>query len=101
MAAVLTKVSKIMSKRLIAKLTVTVAALSAITLLTGCSAEIDKTVASIAWLPYGSSPALGTQFVPIGNAGAGGGGNAGGSSSQSASSGTSSAVASGAGGGGR
>jgi hypothetical protein len=85
-----------MNKRLVAKLTVTVAALSAMTLLQGCSSEVNSAVVSAAWMPFGSQPPLGTEFVPIGSAGAGAAASAG----QSAATATASAVASAAGGGG-
>ena len=85
-----------MSKRLVAKLTMTVAALCAITLLQGCSGEVNKAVISAAWMPFGSGLPLGTEFVPIGSAGAGASAGA----SQNAATGTASAVASAAGGGG-
>jgi hypothetical protein len=86
-----------MSKRLVAKLTVMVAALSAMTLLQGCSKEVNSAVLRTAWLPVGSQLPLGTEFVPVGSAGAGASVGAGQGGAGSA---TASAVASAAGGGG-
>jgi hypothetical protein len=81
-----------MSKRLVLKLTVTIAALSAMTFLQGCGDEEDAPLLGYAWAPYGSVPVIGFAFGG-GQASAAGGG-------QSSSGSTSSAVASAAGGGG-
>jgi hypothetical protein len=83
-----------MTKYLVAKLSVTVAALSALTLLPGCTDEVNRAVLETAWLPFGSQLPLGTEFLPIGSAGAGGSAGTG----QGAGSGVASAAA-GAGGG--
>jgi hypothetical protein len=85
-----------MSKYLIAKLSVTVATLCAMTLIEGCSKEVNSEVLKTAWLPVGSQLPMGTEFLPIGSAGAGSSGGAG----QSTGSGAAGAAA-GAGGGGQ
>ena len=71
LSADLTKATNTMSKYLIAKLSVTVAALSAMTLLQGCSKEVSDDVLKAAWLPVGSQLPLGTEFFPIANGGTG------------------------------
>jgi hypothetical protein len=90
----LTKARNTMSKYLIAKLSVTVATLSALTLLQGCSKEVSDDVLKAAWLPVGSQLPLGTEFLPIANGGTGASAGAG----QSTGSGAAGAAA-GAGGG--
>ena len=79
-----------MSKCLIAKLSMTVAALGALALLPGCSKEVNSAVLETAWLPVGSQLPLGTEFVPIVNGGAGtsAGGGAGAGGGGQPSSGT-------------
>ena len=81
-----------MSKRLVLKLAVTIAALSAVTLLQGCGEEEDGSILSYAWSPVGSTPLVGFGFGTGGGATAGGG--------QSASGSVAGAIASAAGGGG-
>jgi hypothetical protein len=60
-----------MSKYLITKLNVTVATLCAMTLIGGCSKEVNSEVLKSAWLPFGSQLPLGTEFLPIGIGGTG------------------------------
>ncbi len=60
-----------MSKRLVVKMAVAIAALSAVTLLSGCGEE-DDLAFSAAWSPIGFVPAFAT--VPTFAAGAAGGG---------------------------
>jgi hypothetical protein len=80
-----------MSKRLVVKLAVTVAALGAMTLLQGCYEEEDGMVVSFAWSPinfvpaarFGFGPSLGGGAVAAGGAAqsapaAGGGADSGG-----------------------
>ena len=79
-----------MSKRLVAKLAVTVAALSAITLLSGCYGELGSDVLQMAWTPYNAQMPYATALSPsqtaavsasqnggTASAGAGGGGGGG------------------------
>ena len=84
-----------MSKRLILKLGVMVAALSAMTLLQGCDEDNNGVTVAGAWMPVGSGtlPAFIFGTAAGGGTGAGGGG-------QSATGATAGAVAAGAGGGG-
>jgi hypothetical protein len=84
-----------MSKRLVLKLGVMVAALSAMTLLQGCDEDNNGVTVSGAWMPVGSGtlPAFIFGTAAGGGTGAGGGG-------QSATGATAGAVAAGAGGGG-
>jgi hypothetical protein len=63
-----------MSKRLVIKLILTVATLCVITLLQGCSAEVDSAVLSKAWMPVGSAPST-TQDTTGGTTTGGGGGS--------------------------
>ena len=65
-----------MSKRLVVKLAVTVAALGAMTLLQGCYEEEDGVVVSYAWSPINFVSAVRFGFAP--NQGAMGGGGQGG-----------------------
>jgi hypothetical protein len=90
-----TKARQIMSKRLVLKLTVMVAAVSAMTLLQGCDSDNDGVTVAGAWMPVGS----GTLPVFIFGSAAGGGG-IGGGGGQGATGATAGAVAAGAGGGG-
>jgi hypothetical protein len=62
-----------MSKLLVAKLILMVAALGAMTLLQGCSKEVDAAVITAAWTPVGSvtTAAAASQGVPA----SGGGGS--------------------------
>jgi hypothetical protein len=84
-----------MSKRLVLKLGVMVAALSAMTLLQGCDEDNNGVTVAGAWMPVGSGtlPAFIFGTAAGGGTGAGGGG-------QSATGATAGAVAAGAGGGG-
>jgi hypothetical protein len=82
-----------MSKRLVLKLGVMVAALSAVTLLQGCADE-DGVVVAGAWMPVGSGTLPVFIFGTAASGGAGGGGG------QNATGATAGAVAAGAGGGG-
>ncbi len=86
-----------MSKRLVFKLSVMVAALGAMTLLQGCGADEDGVEVAGAWMPIGG----GTLPMLILGTGAGGGfGAAGGGGGQGVMGATAGAVASAAGGGG-
>jgi hypothetical protein len=83
-----------MSKRLVLKLGVMVAALSAVTLLQGCADE-DGVVVAGAWMPVGSGTLPAFIFGTAAGGGMGGGGGG-----QGATGATAGAVAAGAGGGG-
>lgn len=87
-----------MIKRLVLKVAVMVAALSAVTLLQGCGEE-DGVKMGGAWIPVGSGtlPMMVLGAGAFGGAGAGGGAGGGG---QGAAGATAGAVASAAGGGG-
>jgi hypothetical protein len=61
-----------MSKRLVVKLAVTVAALGAMTLVQGCYEEEDGMVVSFAWSPINFVPAARFGFAPNQGAMAGG-----------------------------
>jgi hypothetical protein len=63
-----------MTKRLAAKLTVTIAALGALALLPGCTKEVDSSVVSAAWGPIGYSAPQPPAFGP--STGAAGGSTA-------------------------
>lgn len=84
-----------MSKRLVLKLGVMVAALSAMTLLQGCDEDNNGVTVAGAWMPVGS----GTLPAFIFGTATGGGGMVGGGG-QNATGATAGAVAAGAGGGG-
>ena len=91
---------EIMSKRLVFKLAVMVAALSAVTLLPGCG-EDDDVVIGGAWMPAGAGT-LPMMVLGTGASAGFGGGAAvgGGGGGQNVMAATAGAVASGAGGGG-
>ncbi len=63
-----------MSKRLVMKLGVMVAALGAMTLLQGCGADEDGVVVAGAWMPVGSGTLPVFIFGASASAGMGGGG---------------------------
>jgi hypothetical protein len=86
-----------MSKRLGVKLAVTVAALSAMTLLQGCEGEDDSSVLSAAWTPAGY-PWTMFNYLGFYQSAAGGSGQA--ASSSSGGSAVATAISSAAGGGG-
>jgi hypothetical protein len=89
-----TKARQIMSKRLVLKLTVMVAAVSAMTLLQGCDSDNDGVTVAGAWMPVGSGT------LPVFIFGSAAGGGMGGVGGQNAMGATAGAVAAGAGGGG-
>jgi hypothetical protein len=84
-----------MSKRLVLKLGVMVATLSAVTLLQGCG-DNDGVVVAGAWMPVGGGSLSGFVFGTA----TGVGGNMGGGGGQGTTGATAGAVAAGAGGGG-
>jgi hypothetical protein len=88
-----------MSKRLVLKLGVMVAALSAMTLLQGCDEDNNGVTVAGAWMPVGSGTL--PAFI-FGTAAGGGGmvGGGGGGGGQGVTGATAGAVAAGAGGGG-
>jgi hypothetical protein len=85
-----------MSKRFAVKMAAAIAALSAVTLLSGCADEEDALVLTSAWTPVGYVPAYGagSAYAPAGTGGGGGQSAAGASSGGAAA-----AAAAGAGGG--
>ena len=87
-----------MSKRLGVKLAVTVAALSAMTLLQGCVGEEDESVLRNAWTPVGYPWTMFNYFGYY--QGATGGSGQGGTSSSSGGASVATAISSAAGGGG-
>jgi len=87
-----------MSKKLAVKLAVTVAALSAMTLLQGCEGEEDGTLLSNAWTPAGFPWTL-NNYLGFSQVGTGGSGQAAGTTSGGASVGAAISSAMGGGGG--
>ena len=62
-----------MNKRLVAKLAVMVAVLSAMTLLQGCSNEVNSTIIGNAWMPVNSASGSTTNTTATGGSTSGGG----------------------------
>ncbi len=86
-----------MSKRFAVKMAAAIAALSAVTLLSGCADEEDALVLTSAWAPVGFVPGLGASgALAPSTAGAGGGGQG---TAGASSGGAAGAAAAGAGGG--
>ena len=85
-----------MSKRFAVKMAAAIAALSAVTLLSGCGGDFDELIIGSAWAPVGFVPGLGASgaFAPASAGGGGGQSAAGGSTGGAAA-----AAAAGAGGG--
>ena len=86
-----------MRKRLVFKVAVMAAALSAVTLLSGCDGEEDGLVFRFAWMPVMPGVTFGTAGVAMSQGSAGGGAQGTGGGAGGATAG---AVASGSGGGG-